>query len=621
MQDKQPREYLMLCSIGPVQEFIAQARRTRDLWFGSYLLSELSKEGAKIFKNLGGELIYPVLNMNDAGELSPSNAPNKILGKITTSDPKDIAWQIRRGITIKWKQYAEEVRKKVDSYINIGTWNRQVSDLVEFYAAWVDMEQVEQSEEFKNANKSLYSYALDEVETLCAARKLLRDFKQNDPGVMYGEKKSSLDGGRESVWRNHKDCKLQLARLGVKEYESLDAISVIKRLYLKLHPKQENFPSVCETAYLPYTELIKQDATLRDAVDGYLHDVKQLIDKRDNPPTYKESRLFYLRRIEDYLEEEVENATPEQLKKWQGCIAEYLENLYQGRYSKGNAKGRRLPRPTPYYAFLIADGDHMGRQLRNIDGSDGHIAFSKKLSDFSMAAASIMKEHDGRLIYSGGDDVMAYLPVHRCLEAAQKLQKCFVEKMGVGNDAEFPPTLSVGIVIAHMLEPLEEVRQMAREAEQHAKVTRNALGIHFYKRSGNDSMKVAFSFTNNPVEQMQKIRCWRDKPYFSAKFAYELRSLYHTYMDIFKDTEWPGNAEDLGELIWREIARLARKKKPDGITATEIEKWLETDLRGLYKPGDKPLEELKRLAEQFIVTIQLDEAGGYYEKTAASATP
>ena len=35
--------YLIQVAVGPVQGFIATARRSRDLWFGSYLLSELSK--------------------------------------------------------------------------------------------------------------------------------------------------------------------------------------------------------------------------------------------------------------------------------------------------------------------------------------------------------------------------------------------------------------------------------------------------------------------------------------------------------------------------------------------------------------------------------------------------
>lgn len=38
--------YLATLAIGPVQGFIAAARRSRDLWFGSYLLSEVSKAAA-----------------------------------------------------------------------------------------------------------------------------------------------------------------------------------------------------------------------------------------------------------------------------------------------------------------------------------------------------------------------------------------------------------------------------------------------------------------------------------------------------------------------------------------------------------------------------------------------
>ena len=39
MEERQ-RE-LLLFQLGPVQEFIAQARSTRDLWSGSYMLSWL----------------------------------------------------------------------------------------------------------------------------------------------------------------------------------------------------------------------------------------------------------------------------------------------------------------------------------------------------------------------------------------------------------------------------------------------------------------------------------------------------------------------------------------------------------------------------------------------------
>ncbi len=40
-------EYLMAVSIGPVQGFIAAARRTRDFWMASTILSECDKAAAR----------------------------------------------------------------------------------------------------------------------------------------------------------------------------------------------------------------------------------------------------------------------------------------------------------------------------------------------------------------------------------------------------------------------------------------------------------------------------------------------------------------------------------------------------------------------------------------------
>jgi CRISPR-associated protein Cmr2 len=50
-------------TLGPVQDFIAAAKRCRDLWFGSWLLSELSKSAAQAvaqYPGVGhGALIFP----------------------------------------------------------------------------------------------------------------------------------------------------------------------------------------------------------------------------------------------------------------------------------------------------------------------------------------------------------------------------------------------------------------------------------------------------------------------------------------------------------------------------------------------------------------------------------
>ena len=52
---------LLLFQLGPVQESIAQARSTRDLWSGSYLLSWLVGDLRLLFSDLGTGILDAVL--------------------------------------------------------------------------------------------------------------------------------------------------------------------------------------------------------------------------------------------------------------------------------------------------------------------------------------------------------------------------------------------------------------------------------------------------------------------------------------------------------------------------------------------------------------------------------
>src|SRR5437016_3506229 len=49
-------QYMLLFTIGPVQSFIAQARKTRDLWLGSYLLSLLMEAA---MEGMEEQLVFP----------------------------------------------------------------------------------------------------------------------------------------------------------------------------------------------------------------------------------------------------------------------------------------------------------------------------------------------------------------------------------------------------------------------------------------------------------------------------------------------------------------------------------------------------------------------------------
>ena len=87
------KKYLLALSIGPVQGFIAAARRTRDLWFGSYILSEVSKAAAKALDDLKAELIFPApKNKNLLAADSELQVTNHIMALVPEDlDPEKLA--------------------------------------------------------------------------------------------------------------------------------------------------------------------------------------------------------------------------------------------------------------------------------------------------------------------------------------------------------------------------------------------------------------------------------------------------------------------------------------------------------------------------------------------------
>ncbi len=68
--------HLIQIAVGPVQEFIAQARRTRDLWYGSHLLSEVSRAVARsLHEDPRVVLVFPALGREkmDVGRINGSS--------------------------------------------------------------------------------------------------------------------------------------------------------------------------------------------------------------------------------------------------------------------------------------------------------------------------------------------------------------------------------------------------------------------------------------------------------------------------------------------------------------------------------------------------------------------
>lgn len=222
-----------------------------------------------------------------------------------------------------------------------------------------------------------------------------------------------------------------------------------------------------------------------------------------------------------------------------------------------------------YYAVLALDGDYMGSWLkgdraptirqcyhpslaRYFDslGTDAaeqlnhrrpltpafSAALSTALGNFSAhVAPAIVACHHGVLVYSGGDDVLALLPVGTALSCARDLRRAFAGEPGGNGGARQGyyrvgdrdlmmldgASASVGIAIVHHMDDLRLAITSAREAEANAKTSgRNAVSLKLVRRSGEETDA---SFGWELVEWVEKLAAEFAQG-VSDRWAYRLRA-------------------------------------------------------------------------------------------------
>jgi CRISPR-associated protein Cmr2 len=258
--------------------------------------------------------------------------------------------------------------------------------------------------------------------------------------------------------------------------------------------------------------------------------------------------------------------------------------------------GREAGRLETYYGLLLMDGDRMGAWLAGGDeyaityaqsfhpqvregferqarrepalqryasqkravSPNRHLSISAALNDFSLVVVPhvVEQEHLGRVIYAGGDDVMAMLPVADLLPALQRLRVAYAghdpahtlgdfNRPGLALQQGFAllnqggrrrlmrmmgshATASAGAVVAHHQAPLGAVLRELRAAEQRAKGAggRDAFSLTVVKRSGG-ALTVTAKW-GEPVELLDALRR------FLASAGVSRRAVYNS-LDWIKD--------------------------------------------------------------------------------------
>ncbi len=597
--------YILAFHIGPVQDFISTARRTQDWWMGSWLLSHLSKTAISKLPDYQQNLLLPK-QLPQSDDPAIADTPNHFLASIPDDLPEQVARSLEGAVRDKWQVIHGEVRKKFFESVPSEVWTRQLETFLEIYWAIAP--------DNGKGSRSHAQAALD-------ARKRLREFAQ----VEEPHLKCTLCGVRQELsgkpsvgeardwWVDLVKAHLKkphLEKLRIRENgnERLCAICAVKRAALAakavpLDKEDGHFPSTSSISASTFKKRLIKTGNAADKLAGHLQTLNDIgVPAKVNvdclpelaviptrlPAGVRDALLMFdgdLFYLETFTEKRLRDDYPEADPSLAGFGADSLRTLFGAMRSDEPAM--HIPPPSKYYGALMMDGDHMGRFFSKTKLQEAQ-AISERISQFAgIQARRIVEGHYGRLIYSGGDDALALLPLEGVLPCARELQDGFKNAVSEAlKNVRLPagvkaPTPSVGIVIAHHTQPFDATLATMRHAEQAAKnhYGRDAVCVHVLKRSGEE-VRIGAHWKYGSVDAIELanriVVAFRDET-LSMKFAQsvadEARGLAGD--ELTSENRFPPEARAAAlKRLARRHSRDDKKAEAEGL-AVELAKWAE----------------------------------------------
>lgn len=527
-------QFLFLFTVGPVQSFIAQARKSQDLYSGSFLLSHLSDIAIYKLKTLVSscDLIFPNKEI--------ASKPNRFIAKIECEDPEKIGSELHNFVQNEYRKICEDIVTKLNLNAPEG-FNQQIDYLLDLHWIALDFEEGE------------YASKFSELESYLGAVKNIRRFHQfQEAGrkcSLCGERNVLFYGGARKRAHVHDAERINnVSNKFISDGEGLCAVCLSKRFAGRHFKKKyhSDYPSTAEIALMD--TLSKLDSSL-------LNDCKSFFGKDFDEQLYFKDNL-----TKKYFEKNGIKADPEISLKELAKITNIAEQT-----------GLKF---STYYALLCLDGDNMGKWLsgkflEDKDKSnlmDFHFDLTKKLGTYAIKVKDIVQNPKGIVVYSGGDDVLAFINLDYLLPVMKELREHFpaFEEFSYTKQGE-KSSASCGVCIAHYKTPLQEVLTWARKMEHEAKsiddnAKKDAFAIAVLKRSG-EIHKTVFNWkyeTLDTIEVLAELISLlkspnnSETPPFSDSFVNKLNEEFNLLMnDEGNYSEFPLFETEIKRLINR----------------------------------------------------------------------
>ena len=223
-------------TLGPVQGFVSQARRTRDFWAGSFILSWLAAVAIQAVKYQDGKVEFPQPDKDYMAWLigkgeqdkapTQGSIPNRFKGLVAEVNPNTFnPHAVVESVQEAWKALAEIVwetdLKAHSNGVQRNIWDRQINNFWDM--SWVITDDKDDSSVL-DKRKNWRTYAPpEEPGVKCAMMDGWQD--------LSGEKRPNRKAMNENFWDRVRDSGKGSMKSDLRRNEALCAIAFVKRRF------------------------------------------------------------------------------------------------------------------------------------------------------------------------------------------------------------------------------------------------------------------------------------------------------------------------------------------------------------------------------------------------------
>jgi CRISPR-associated protein Cmr2 len=479
-------------TFGPVQSFVAQARRTRDLYAGSFLLSHLSLAAMAAAEAVGGKVILPDYSALKKQQSEHATAPNRFIAEFATEEVAAEAGRLAcKSLENEWKRIAEVIWKCfLDAIASQESetrriWNRQISNFWEI--AWAVGG--ESDNDLLDRRKNWHTpSATTEGGDHCT---LMSQWQELSGFIR--QKGDRQRGFWEAVRKQP-----TMKKLDLESDERLCAIAFVKRFFPLVSQQtigreldMRSWPSTVLVAAVPWMRKVKCTPSAHQAAAAYtelarhepgsiLNSARRLAALENFPPAAGDFALLSGNFLNPTALKN-ERGTPLTVED-KDRRTRLCDELHKPEEATDDHAGN-------FYALLLMDGDSMGALI----GKHTAGVITPCLTKFAANVPQLIENerHSGVCIYAGGDDVLAMLPLDHALEAVAAVRKLYRNSF---SEMNISATISAGLVFAHYRCAFSRVLKCAHEMlDEVAKegADKDALAIGVLKPGGKTCQWVA----------------------------------------------------------------------------------------------------------------------------------